>query len=365
MCTHPTPQPGLATAYSVAFIIIAALVMMSLFVGTVTMSMSESMVQMKTQQEDAHRRRRLQKQAIKMSAIKGESTADGAAAAQSSSSALSLDGAGNKAGDIKDAEEGGHGMATNGERGGGHGVATNGESGGGHGMATNGESGGGRAAAERQAHKEQREMRKLMVELVDVEDRLLLDGGASDADADAYYDKPLLRAYVRLGERSKETVEAPWFVNLVTAVICVAGIVVGIKAEATSPRSTSDLLSDGCEPYRRYDHFDDDADDRCGGSETTHVLDGIDVVILVVFILEFALKVLAEELAPWRVFKSDWNKFDFVVIVGSFVNGIGSLATMLRLLRLLRVLKLVKSLPQVRHAVARKDGVADQRRVSN
>lgn len=58
-------------------------------------------------------------------------------------------------------------------------------------------------------------------------------------------------------------------------------------------------------------------------------------------------QVVAEEFEPWRFFYLNWNRFDFVVVAGSFIPGVGGLAVLLRLLRLLRVLKLIKSLPQL------------------
>ena len=47
--------------YFVSFIVISALVMLSLFVGAVTMSMTESMETMKEEKEQAERRRRMLK----------------------------------------------------------------------------------------------------------------------------------------------------------------------------------------------------------------------------------------------------------------------------------------------------------------
>lgn len=52
---------ALAVFYFVSFIVISALVMLSLFVGAVTMSMTESMETMKEEKEQAERRRRMLK----------------------------------------------------------------------------------------------------------------------------------------------------------------------------------------------------------------------------------------------------------------------------------------------------------------
>ena len=74
-------------------------------------------------------------------------------------------------------------------------------------------------------------------------------------------------------------------------------------------------------------------------------LDIIDILISTFFTAEVVLKILAEKWAPLRYFEDNWNRFDFLIVVGSFVPGVGSVVTVLRLLRLLRILKLVRRLP--------------------
>ena len=89
-------------------------------------------------------------------------------------------------------------------------------------------------------------------------------------------------------------------------------------------------------------------DERIIGNESLKSISRIlDESILSVFTMEVALKVIGEGTSPWVYFKDNWNKFDFMVVVGSYAPGAGSLLAILRLLRLLRVLKLVKSLPQL------------------
>lgn len=47
------------------------------------------------------------------------------------------------------------------------------------------------------------------------------------------------------------------------------------------------------------------------------VLDYLDIVVMIVFLLEAVLKVLAEGSAPFRYFGDSWNIFDmFIVSVG-------------------------------------------------
>merc|ERR1711865_106417 len=83
-----------------------------------------------------------------------------------------------------------------------------------------------------------------------------------------------------------------------------------------------------------------------------HITEPIDYYILVMFIIEVVIKLIAEGFQPWLFFNSGWNCFDFVIVVGSILGktgaiNVGSMLTMLRLLRLLRVIKLIKSLPQL------------------
>jgi len=50
-CWHPRPQPLLATVYFITFILVAAFVMLSLFVGAVCGGMSDAMDAFKTSEE--------------------------------------------------------------------------------------------------------------------------------------------------------------------------------------------------------------------------------------------------------------------------------------------------------------------------
>ena len=74
--------------------------------------------------------------------------------------------------------------------------------------------------------------------------------------------------------------------------------------------------------------------------------------ILVVFIVEAALKITA--VAPrWGLyFRDGWNLFDFSIIVLSLIPATGEFALVARLVRVLRVLRLVSAVPQLRLIVA-------------
>ncbi len=73
---------------------------------------------------------------------------------------------------------------------------------------------------------------------------------------------------------------------------------------------------------------------------------------LAVFIVEAAIKILAEAPHMQRYFKDGWNLFDFSIIVLSLIPASGQLATLARLARLLRVLRLISTLPELRLIVA-------------
>ena len=81
-------------------------------------------------------------------------------------------------------------------------------------------------------------------------------------------------------------------------------------------------------------------------------LDAGNDIILGIFIVEAALKIIA--VAPrWGLyFRSGWNLFDLSVIVLSLVPATGEFALVARLIRILRVLRLISAVPQLRLIVA-------------
>ena len=124
------------------------------------------------------------------------------------------------------------------------------------------------------------------------------------------------------GQRCEALATNEKFNLIIILVICVAGILVG---------------------FQTYDHFANDP-----------LLENIDLAILVIFTLEVALKLFAEQLEPWSFFVGKewrWNNFDLVVVVlcmpgwGNTFGG--NSPQLLRLVRLLRVMKLVKKIPQL------------------
>lgn len=108
-----------------------------------------------------------------------------------------------------------------------------------------------------------------------------------------------------------------WFKNSITIVILFAGLLIGIET---------------------YHEF---------ASQHMGLLHLLDQGILLVFIIEIVVKILAEGRRPWRYFYDSWNVFDFIIVAAVFMPFGGSSIAILRLLRLLRVLKLVRALPKL------------------
>jgi voltage-gated sodium channel len=123
-------------------------------------------------------------------------------------------------------------------------------------------------------------------------------------------------------ELARRVTQSPAFQHFITAMILVAGALVGIE---TSPGLV----------------------DRYG--ELLHALDR---VVLGVFVLEIVVKLAAEGRRPWRYFHDPFNVFDFSIVAVSLLPFTGQYLTVLRLLRLLRVLRLVHAVPQLQILVS-------------
>ncbi len=115
----------------------------------------------------------------------------------------------------------------------------------------------------------------------------------------------------------RKIADAPWFTNFITAIILLAGVLVGIETYPAMVESHGTIL---------------------------HTLDAI---ILWIFVGEIVVKMGAEGSKPWRYFLDPWNVFDFIIVAAAFLPFEGNAVTVLRLLRLLRVLKLVRALPKL------------------
>ena len=80
--------------------------------------------------------------------------------------------------------------------------------------------------------------------------------------------------------------------------------------------------------------------------DTLRILDNL---VLAIFVVEAAIKILAEGKKPQNYFKNPWNLFDFLIVAACLLEPIfqigGSFLPVLRLARILRVLRLVTAIP--------------------
>lgn len=120
-----------------------------------------------------------------------------------------------------------------------------------------------------------------------------------------------------LSQLARRIVDAPRFQHAIALVIVLAGILVGVETDAQIAARHARLL---------------------------HALDAL---VLGVFVVEIALKLLAEGSRPGRFFRDPWNVFDFVIVALCFAPIQGQYVTVLRLVRLLRVLRLLRALPRL------------------
>jgi hypothetical protein len=140
------------------------------------------------------------------------------------------------------------------------------------------------------------------------------DGGAGflQRELAKLEDTPLKQGYFKLAMKSRFLAETSHFQNFIALVIVVAGVVVGLNTDGVMAPN-----------------------------------DAIEGFILWIFVLEFLVKIVGEALDPARYFDDSWNRFDFFIVVMSFMPVPQSAVVILRLLRLLRVLKLLRVFPQL------------------
>jgi len=282
-CKNPSSNYALAPFYWVSFIIVSALVMLSLFIGAVTMSMTESMDQMKEEQEAATRQRMKEKQMKKLAAGQEmQKKIDEQESANSSSS----DGATPK-------------------------VAKRSNS-----FSTTILGSLGFGEEQGSAYEEQEQMSRLLSSIwegIHLEDVISLDRKMVTGH-------PVRVMYFKMSFYMAELRDKKWFQNFITFVILVCGVLVGLQTDK---------------------EFD---------ARNKEILDLLDSAILYIFTVEILVKWIAEDIYPLRMFRSGWNVFDTLIVIGSYAlanSSAGGMLAMLRLLRLLRVLKLVKAFPQL------------------
>ena len=103
---------------------------------------------------------------------------------------------------------------------------------------------------------------------------------------------------------AQKTADARWFHALIIALILLTALLVGLETSTT-------VMT----------HY--------GG-----VINGLNQLILAVFIAEVVIKMTAAAPRPLDYFKDGWNVFDFAIIVVSLLPASGPFATIARLARL-------------------------------
>lgn len=108
--------------------------------------------------------------------------------------------------------------------------------------------------------------------------------------------------------------ESDGFQNLIVGVIIVNSILIGLETSPTYMKNVG------------------------------FIIDQVDLVILVIFVLEIILKVYAYRL---DFFKSPWNLFDSSIVLVSILPAAGSFSVF-RALRIIRTLRLLKNIPKLK-----------------
>ena len=318
-CDNPATDYYIAPFYFISFVIISAFVMLSLFIGAITMSMNESMEEVKQNTIENQRQLAMERNSLKMQAIaekvKMKATQDRATKSQSNSQVdedmLEEDFNEN----AKKLVEG-HRSTRRGsildillspmER-----------------MRASEETLWVRIKSyftrsdEDHGELSNRIQNTLKLALGDIKSKEELEMDEDDSiitvETTTHW---FWEVYGKLADVCKKIVDHWLFGHFMTFIIILAGLNVGL-----------------------------DTDKRLAKYEWLWLL--LDEIILYIFTIEVALKMIGEKWYPSHYFASSWNRFDFLIVVGSYINAVGSAVTILRLLRLLRVLKLVKRLPQL------------------
>ena len=122
---------------------------------------------------------------------------------------------------------------------------------------------------------------------------------------------------VPLPARIAELVDSPGFQRAVLALIVAAAVIVGLETDPELMARHGQLVT------------------------------ALDWLVITLFGIEAALKMLQHGRRWYRYFADPWNVFDFTILVVCLVPAGGHYAAVLRLLRLLRALRLVTAVPRL------------------
>jgi voltage-gated sodium channel len=94
-----------------------------------------------------------------------------------------------------------------------------------------------------------------------------------------------------------------------------------------------------------------------GGNDDNHLLEQrtfrlIQNMVVAVFIIEAALRLIAVYPRPQKYFRDGWNCFDFAIIILSVLPTTGQFSTIARLIRLLRITRLITKSTELRTIVS-------------
>lgn len=122
-----------------------------------------------------------------------------------------------------------------------------------------------------------------------------------------------------LVEIAKNVKNSKLFTNFIFSIILLSAVVIGLETYPSLARKYFGILS------------------------------LIDRIIIVIFMLEIALKIFSNGKRPWAYFSDPWNVFDFIIIAICFIplNDTHYFAVF-RILRILRILRMITVLPKLR-----------------
>ena len=304
-CRYPGENWTLGPAYFISFLVVAAMVMLSLFIGAVTISMTEAMIDLKAMQEKAKALAAVEMNMKRMQRMLQKKTRAQRGGDIEGETSEMVEVAEEEIPDDKSSVEGLMRMAKK------------------------------YPMLSFWYYYLIRKMKQEEDQVFEVQERIasalrVAVGSVKSDEVESQEAKKkrleheasisaLDKIYLNVAAVCRSFTSSEAFGNFMTAVILMASINVGLQTE------------------KRIVKHDTAVD----------VLDMVDIVILVIFTAEVLLKLVAEGFHPLKYFNDSWNVFDFIIVVGSYIPGAGNSVTMLRLLRLLRVLKLVKRLPQL------------------
>ena len=288
-CVNSKEYAVISYIYWVSFTILSSLVMLSLFVGVITMSMQESLDEMRTEVEIQNRKKKLLKQKAEMDnlneRVRQLEVINNMRATIAMNAKIKklveLEKLAVKKNLYDRARE--YIYNWNKDR---------------------------VSVAERKKMKDLQAMKTLLLQV-------WTQTGTFD-DEYLHTEGTLYYAMHKAAEHARAIIETSYFNNFITVIIILTAIVVGLETDYGNPSEDEET-----------------------------VFKVLEWIIFTIFLAEVILRLAAEEFHFKEYFRNRWNVFDFMVVIGGVPSIGGSIVVLLRILRLFRVLKLVKSLPQL------------------